>query len=225
MKTFCTALAAVALFSSWATAGTVTLTSNTAGSTSSLGAFTGTMTYDDVSTLTITLTNTTPAGGGFITGLLFNIDGNAIATLSPDPTGGFEDLYTTGNLDGNPFGDFEAGAALGGNFLGGGSPSGGIAVGSEGTFIFNVTGPDASSLTVGDFISQLSDGSDDHDAALLVRFRGIDLGEGSDKVPGTGREDPGTPIPLPAAAWAAMPVFGMLGGKSLLRKLRTRRSA
>jgi len=224
MRTLCTAFAAVALFSSWAAAGTVSLTSNSAGSTSNLGAFTGTMTYDDVSTLTITLNNTTPAGGGYITGFLFNIDGSATATLTPSPTGSFLNL-TSGDLDGSPFGTFDAGAALGGNFLGGGSPNSGIAVGAGATFVFNVTGTDASSLTVNDFISELSSGSDDHDAALLVRFRGIDLGEGSDKVPGDGKGEPGTPVPLPAAVWAAMPVFGMLGGKRMIAKLRGGRSA
>lgn len=227
MRNLCTAAIAIALFGSWATAGTVNLVSNTSGSTSNLGAFTGSITYDDVSTLTITLRNTTPAGGGYITGFLFNIDGNATANLTPSPSGNFLDLVTSGNLSGSPFGDFEAGAALGGNFLGGGSPNNGIAVDTERTFTFNVTGDDASSLVVHDFISELSDGSDDHDAAFLVRFRGIDLGEGSDKVPGTEVpcRDDCTPIPLPAAVWAAMPIFGMLGGKSMLRKLRNRQSA
>jgi hypothetical protein len=220
MKTLYTAAAAVALCGTWASAGTVNLVSNTSGSTSELGAFTGTLSYDDISTLTVTLKNTTPAGGGYITGFLFNIDGTATATLTPDPTGSFEDLVTTGNLSGSPFGDFEAGAALGGNFLGGGSPNSGIGVGGESTFTFLVSGSDASSLRVEDFLS-LNDGS--ADASFLVRFRGLTLGEGSDKVPGVmippdngGGE---TPIPLPAAAWSAMSVFGVLGGKRLRRRL------
>jgi hypothetical protein len=227
VKTLCTAAIAIALFGSWASAGTVNLVSNTSGSTSSLGAFTGTATYDDVSVLTITLKNTTPSGGGYITGFLFNIDGDATATLSPNPTGNFSDLVTSGNLSGNPFGDFDAGAALGGNFLGGGSPNSGIAVGAERTFTFNLTGDDASSLRIGHFFTELSDGSDDHDAGLLVRFRGIQLGEGSDKVPGFPTRPPGgeTPIPLPAAAWSAMSVFGLMGGKKFVGRIRARRSA
>lgn len=216
-KTLYTAAAAVAMLGSWASAGTVNLVSNGAASTSDLGAFTGSISYDDVSTLTITLQNTTPAGGGYITGFLFNIDGDSIANLTPNPTGSFLDLETTGNLSGSPFGEYEAGAALGGNFLGGGSPTGGIAVGSEGTFSFTVTGPDASSLRVDDFLS-LNDGN--REAAFLVRFRGLNIDEGSDKVPGIGIPDDGgsTPIPLPAAAWSAMTVFGFLGGKSLRRR-------
>ena len=92
MRTLLTAAAALALMGSMASAGSVNLISDTTAG--NLGAFTGTMSYDDDSTLTITLKNTTLAGGGYITGFLFNIDGSATAQLTPSPTANFLDLVT-----------------------------------------------------------------------------------------------------------------------------------
>jgi hypothetical protein len=210
------ALAALAVPAAPAQAGTVYIQSDSANSTEGIGGFTGSISYDDLSTLTVTLKNTTPVGGGFITGFLFNIVGDAVATLAPNPTGGFVDLRTSGAsnaLDGNPFGSFEAGAALGGKFLGGGSPNNGIAVGDEATFVFNVTGADAADLTVEDFLGQTSAGNADGSASFLVRFRGINFGAGSDKVPGTT-----VAVPLPPAAWTGLATLGLAGFASMKRR-------
>ena len=50
---------------------------------SGLGTYTGTIDYDGAGLLSISLTNTSPAAnGGYITGFLFNIDGNASASYN-----------------------------------------------------------------------------------------------------------------------------------------------
>lgn len=129
-------------------------------------------------TLTLDLTNTTPGSvGGFLTGVLFNIDsadGAATASLfsTTDP-----DFLNTGPDSGAPFGMFDAGASLGGSWLGGGTPSAGIAIGATETFVWKVTAVDANALAAADFSLE---GSSAYN--FLARFRG--LGDGrSDKVP------------------------------------------
>ena len=80
-----------------------------------------------------------------------------------------------------PFGQFDAGAALGANWSGGGSPLFGLAVGESGLFEFTITATDADLLSTANFY-----GAGDE---FAVRFRGLDNG-GSDKLvtpaPGTG---------------------------------------
>ena len=140
----------------------------------------------------------------------------SFARLGSPAESSFVDLRTSGGsnaLDGNPFGSFEAGAALGGKFLGGGSPSNGIAVGDEATFVFNVTGADAADLTVEDFLGQTSAGNQDNSASFLVRFRGINFGAGSDKVPGTT-----VAVPLPPAVWTGLATLGLAGFASIKRR-------
>jgi len=149
-----------------------------------LGSFTGSIEYSTADafsttgTLVITLTNTSaPANGGFITGFLFNIggaDSSASATLASG-THPFTNC-TGGGLSGSPFGDYDAGAALGGSFLGGGSPNPGIGVGDTGVFTFDVSASDAGALTALDFLN-----GGPLDFNFLVRFRGFENG-GSDKV-------------------------------------------
>jgi hypothetical protein len=97
------------------------------------------------------------------------------------------------NESGSPFGTFDFGAALGGDFLGGGSPTDGIAVGDSRTFAFNVTGSDADAIGAGDFVSD----------GFLVRFRGFE-DDGSDKVPGRI-------VPTPAAVIAGLALLGLVG--------------
>jgi hypothetical protein len=173
----CTAVAAHA-------SSIVSIESDSANSTSGLGTFTGSVEYFDLtSTLVVTLTNTSnAANGGYITGFLFNIassDPNASASLldSPAPTHPFENCSGNG-LNGQPFGNpFSAGAALGGDFLGGESPVDGIAVGQTGAFSFHVNAADASFLSAMNFLT-----GGPYDFNFLVRFRGFEDG-GSDKVP------------------------------------------
>jgi hypothetical protein len=149
-------------------------------STEGIGRFSGAINYTPGAgsgVLMVTLTNTTPvATGGYITGFLFNIfsdDPAAAASLQAGPTHPFE----FANGSGAPFGsDFDAGAALGGSFLGGGSPVSGIEVGDTGTFTFTITALDAASLQATDFIMG------PYEFNFIVRFKGFEDG-GSDKVP------------------------------------------
>ena len=77
----------VAAGSASATMTTVMIQSNTAGSTEGLGRFTGSLSYTgdtlNTGTLTIVLSNTnTPAQGGYITGLVFNIPSSDSAAVT-----------------------------------------------------------------------------------------------------------------------------------------------
>ncbi|MBL8875905.1 MAG: hypothetical protein JNM86_08940 [Phycisphaerae bacterium] len=143
------------------------------------GAVNGSMDYTFVSgslgKLTISLTNVSPApNGGKLTGFAFDIvsaDSNASASLFSKTNANFVGMT---NVSAAPFGTFDAGAALGGNWLGGGSPNGGIAVGSSATFVFNITASDASTRTAANFLGSGDD-------SLAIRFRGFVDG-GSDKL-------------------------------------------
>ena len=164
--------------------------SDSAHSTNGIGTFTGTIDYGfDIGlnswTVLITLTNTSnPANGGRLTGFIFNInstDPNASATLhSADYP-----FQNAPNQSGNPLGGtYDAGAALGGNWNGGGPPAPGIASGATGTFLFKVSASDANSLSPMSFIT----GPETYN--FLVRLRGFN-GGGSDKVPAMESEVPG----------------------------------
>ncbi len=173
-----------------------------------LGSFTGSIEYSTANafsttgTLVVSLTNTSPAAnGGFISGFLFNIggsDASASATLQAGATHAFS-TCTGGGLSGQPFGNpFDGGAALGGSFLGGGNPNGGIAVGQTGVFTFNISAADAGLLTAMDF---LNGGSFDFN--FIVRFRGFVDG-GSDKVGAVI-------VPLPPAVAMGLAGLGIAG--------------
>ena len=131
-------------------------------------SFSGTVTYDPSAAyeLTIALTNTTAAGiGGYLTGLAFDLPGDASigAYTSSHPS-----MTLASNLSTAPFGSREWGVAVGGNWLGGGNPSGGVAAGANGSWSFDLTGGPAS-LSLSDL-------------NMVARFRGLTDG-GSDKVP------------------------------------------
>ncbi|MBX3389378.1 MAG: hypothetical protein KF691_07970 [Phycisphaeraceae bacterium] len=166
----------------------------------SWGSYTGSLSYSaGTSELTIVLKNTSPAlNGGFITGFVFNImsaDAGAFSTLITF-THPFLNLF---NESASPYGNYKGGAALGGDWLGGGSPNAGIAVGATGTFVFKITASDAGSLTDASFLS-IPNASE----AFLVRFKGFVNGE-SDKVT----------IPAPGA-------FALLGLGGLVAARRRR---
>ncbi len=196
-------------------AGSIEIFSDEANSTEGLGSFTGSLEYafdpfEDMGFLSVTLTNTSdPASSGFITGFVFNIasaDDEASATFTSG-SHPFENL-THGGLKAKPFGNhFDAGAALGGNFLGGGSPTAGIAVGDTGIFDFDVMAFDAADLTA---LSFLSNGP--YEFNFIVRFKGFENG-GSDKVPATI-------IPLPPAL--ALGGLGLRGAMFGARRVRRR---
>ncbi len=178
-----------------------------AASTEGLGAFSASIEYNylsgDQGQLLLDLTNTSdPANGGYITAFVFNIDasGPRSAALVESSRPAMVDLSSDGR-DASPFGWFDAGAGIGGQFLGGGNPSGGVAVGHTGFFEFLVTSEAAHALTASSFVS----GPNEYD--FVVRFRGFADG-GSDKVP----------VPAPGS-------MALLGLGALSISCRRRRSA
>lgn len=170
-----------------------------ANSTEGLANFAGSIDYLHIAgnqgMLTITLTNTTdPLVGGYITGFAFNIDSTdpaAMATLIAES----HPFIGMANVNGSPYGDFDAGAALGGNFQGAGAANTGIGVGDTGVFVFNILANDAATLSEMSFIATPG-------VNFLVRMRALNDG-GSDKVPGTS-------VPAPAAA-SLLVMAGLVG--------------
>lgn len=195
-KTLISVLAAA--LASPAFAQTIYFQGNPALSSEGTGAtYSGEMEYDStLQELSISLTNTTPAAiGGFITALAFLIDSSDPAASATLMNANPAMFANTGSVfTGGTFGNYKAGAGVGGDFLGGGPPNG-IAIGDTGSFVFNVSASDAGSLTTASFLSNPTD--------LLVRFRGLDDG-GSDVV--------GTNVPTPAAAITLALAGGLVGG-------------
>ena len=110
--------------------------------------------------LVLSLTNTTPVYGGYITGVAFNNPGDSITGVTSFTSSDLDfQLIGDPNFDGgvraSPYGDFDLGTALGEGWLGAGSPVGGIAVGETATFTFNLAG-DLAGLTTNSFIMELS---------------------------------------------------------------------
>lgn len=177
--------------STFASAGSIDIFGDTANSTEGIGDFTGTLTYDfvlgDMGELTVDLTNTSELGhGGWITGLIFNFgsdDSEASAALT-SATHPFRDAP---GQSGAPYGNrFVGGAALDGDWLGGGSPAKGIPVGGTGSFTFDVFASDASSLTATSFLEGRFKFN------FIVRFRGLmEVERGGDKVPAAEVPAPG----------------------------------
>jgi MYXO-CTERM domain-containing protein len=200
----CIAAAAVAAsaLTTAASADLVAIAGDSANSAEGLGDFVGSVEYTsiggDAGTLIISLTNTSdPANGGFITGFLFNIDSTDPGVIAELVSGDYPFDQCDGNgLNGQPFGNpYDAGAALGGNFEGGGNPSNGIGVGDTGTFTFAIIADDAGSLSGNDFLNG------PYEFDFIVRFRGFEDG-GSDKVP----------VPAPGAL-ALLALAGLTAGR------------
>jgi MYXO-CTERM domain-containing protein len=189
------------LFGAAASADIIQFTSDTINSTEGLGAFEGSLDYDPTQArLTISITNTSSSeNGGFITGLAFRV-GSDDPSVSAIMTTATEPFVGLGVNEASPFGNFLAGVALGGDWLGGGSPQDGIAVGATGTFEFAITATDAAMLTALDFMDVPSLVGPD----FIVRFRGFGDG-GSDKVP--ARPDEIVPAPGGLIVLAAAGVF------------------
>lgn len=200
--------------------GLINIKANTAGSTEGLGDFTGRLEYfyDDfdstVGLLVVELTNTTPVGGGFLTGFLMNNPGAIISITGLAASNSTMQLLglSDNGESGDPFGNFDFGAALDGDFLGGGSPNDGIAVTSNGSFIFDFVGVALNGLTTQSFIEALSTDppSSYGPEFFLARFKGITIGSGSDKVPAVVVPIPGSLLLLGT---------GLLGLVGLRRKL------
>ncbi len=203
---FATAGLVVLGASSFASADTLQIFADTANSTQGIGDFTGSLTYDfivgDLGVLTVDLTNTSdPGNGGWLTGFIFNI-GSSDPDVAAPYTGGTYPFEDAPGQNGAPYGNpFLAGAALGGNWLGGGFPGDGIGVGDSGSFSFDVLANDAGSLNASSFLEG------PYQFNFIVRFRGF-LNGNSDKVPA---------VPAPGAL--ALLGLGALGQR------RRRRSA
>ena len=176
MKIRVLAAAVLALGGTYAAAGTTSVNFASDVSQHHLGSFAGTATYDSTAgKLTLVVQNTTAtAKGGFLTAFAFDIAGNSVAKYE-DPAGGhkpntngFDDIRNKkGIVNATPFGKYEAGAGLDGKWLPGGVKRG-IAAGASDTFVFDVTGTGASSLTVADFFSGGKTGLN-----LVASFKGM----------------------------------------------------
>ena len=171
----------------------------------SKGIFTSLVTYTysgsgTTASVSVLLTNTTLlANGGFITGLAVTPDPAATGLVFNSCTNAAF-LNCGSPVSAAPFGNFVAGAALGGNWLGGGSPNAGIAIGASATFNFTISGSAAllGAMTAEDVFNE------EDDRALVVRFRG-GVGDWSDKVLGCAAPAPG--------AVALLGVVGMFGAR------------
>lgn len=192
-------MAAAAMMSCSALAGPITVVGNSTNNPLDPGDFKAVFSYSysaitSTGTLTVEMENTTPSGNGYLTGFLFGkVDLGAFSSISLSAAPNSEWKLALDD-SGSPFGNFEYGAALDGDWTGGGSPSDGIAAGDSFTFEFKFVGGNAATLDTADFLQ-----ADDNGRFMAVRFRGGGMGgEGSDKVLGTI-----VLIPLPAPVWMA----------------------
>jgi len=130
------------------------------------GQFSGTIDYAAASsnsaTLTLTLKNEAgTAAGGKITGVALNLpDASGITGLiSGAPNNSWSQLGINQNaVSADPLGAFDFGEALGGSWLGGGSPNAGIVIGATGTFVFNFSGNGLNNLTTSSFLNAFAPG-------------------------------------------------------------------
>jgi MYXO-CTERM domain-containing protein len=168
------------------------------GSTEGFGSFSAELSYSYMggtsASISITLTNTTDMSlGGYITALALNPNGTASGLFYvSSSSAAFSQIVAP--INASPYGQFAAGAGLGGSFLGGGSPVGGIAVGGSEIFTFALTGS-ASALAALDAETALAGTG----YAMVVRFRGGDFEDWSDKVVGCALPAPGALALLGAA--------------------------
>ena len=145
-----------------------------------LGSYTGSMEWTylggNAGLLDVRLTNTSPAeNGGYLTGFAFNMRYELQMKIADNGArAGWSDIV---NPHCNPFGVFDHGVAVGGDWLGGGNPHPGVGVGQTFAFRFDVRGDPSILQTVipHDFFDESAG------IGFVARFRGFDDG-GSDKV-------------------------------------------
>ncbi len=179
------AAAAIALGSSFAGAGTTTtqFQSNAATSLTHKGSFSGSMAYDNV-THVLKLIVKNNSSEGWLTGMAFNVHGNAVASyLDGDNknTRKDEDAFDNarnkkGIVKAKPFGNYEAGAGINGKLDGNKGKKGGVAAGASREFDFILSGADASSLIASDFLT------DPAGKSLVMSFGGFSKKKKFDKV-------------------------------------------
>ncbi len=189
------AVALSAALSAGASAGLINIMSDVGDTVGDAGVtFTGTVDYifngGTSGTLNVSLTNTSATLGGLITGFVFNAgDSGVTASLTSTNFPLFVNLV---NPNGAPFGSpFVGGAALGGNFEGGGNPNNGIGLGQTGNFVFAVNGANAGVIDSSTFLTG------PYDFNFIVRFRATNGPQGSSKAPATF-------VPAPGAASLAL---------------------
>ena len=170
------AAAALAVGSSVAAAGVTQGNFITDATLHGRGSFNGTATYDSsTEKLTLVVNNTSSAAnGGYLTAVAFDITGTNVAKYE-DPDGGrkpntngYDDLIKGRRKTvQTTFGKYEGGAGLDGAWAAG-KVTRGIAAGHSQTFVFDVTGPNAASLNVGDFFS-----GGTHGLNIVASFAGM----------------------------------------------------
>ncbi len=186
------ALAALVVLLGWAGAARADLITVTSGKgLEGLGDFSGTIQYTAANaahaTLIVTLTNTSPkANGGYLSAFAFNNPEDLISGVNLKSSNPKFALLGKpsfqGAISAAPFGNYDIGASVTGQFLGGGSPTGGIGVGQSATFTFELTGKHLNQLTAASFVGEVPNGLRKHDPEFLARFRGF-KDEDSDTVP------------------------------------------
>jgi hypothetical protein len=120
-----------------------------------LTQFDGTATYDSaIGKLTVDVHNTTAAStGGFLTGIALDAGGPTAAYRATTGSGISDLRNHKGIVNAAPFGKYHAGAGTGGKWNSGSGASHGIAAGASNSFVFNISGANASSLSVADFLT------------------------------------------------------------------------
>ncbi|MFH1128464.1 MAG: PEP-CTERM sorting domain-containing protein, partial [Candidatus Omnitrophota bacterium] len=168
------------------------------------GDFEGNLAYNPISAasakLEIILQNTSPvANGGYLTGFVFNNPSNliqGITSISFTNTN-FQllglavkknEINFQDTIDAAPYGNFDIGAALGGDFLGGGNPNFGIPIDDTDKFVFYLSGTGLNTLNESSFINEVPTGGNEF---FVARFRGFNNGE-SNKTPGEQVPEPAT---------------------------------
>lgn len=207
------------------------------------GMFTGSLSVTNVSNteaiITVKLTNISqPASnGGYLTGFAFNDPNtnakgniNAISSYTTDPVSvkanGFVLIPGSSTVNNgvstSPYGNFDIGAAVGGDWLGGGQPStGGLAVGESATFTFTVTGQGLNNLSAANILAATSSNGT---AGFVVRFRGFNDGSSDKDIAGVICPAPPTPTPGAVPAPPGVLLAGMGLGCMILGRVRFRRT-
>jgi len=166
-------------------------------------------------TLDFLIKNTSSSSvGGYLTGIaLGEVSGATYVSGSYSTTNSHFSLIT--NASASPFGTFPVGAALGGDWLGGGSPNHGIAA-NGGTadfqFAFSYTG---TAPTESDWKNVFNGNG------FVARFRGLANG-GGNKVPDDARTSVSPDSVTPEPSTFAIAALGALGfvGYGLRRRRR-----